>query len=192
MGLGEQFGAVLRAAQTGADWALSALYRDLHPSLLRYLRSQEPKEADDLASEVWVDVAANLTRFEGDESSFRKWIFTIARRRLIDFRRRAVRRKTDVVAIEDLPEAAAPIDVEAEAVGTVSAQDAIARIVDVLSPDQAEVVLLRLLGGLSSEEIGAVVRKRPGTVRVLQHRALERLAHELSAESVTGSSQGAM
>jgi RNA polymerase sigma-70 factor (ECF subfamily) len=49
-----------------------------------------------------------------------------------------------------------------------------------LSPDQAEVVLLRVLGGLPVAEVAKIVEKKPGTVRVLQHRALRRLASETS------------
>ena len=49
---------------------------------------------------------------------------------------------------------------------------------EALPADQAEVVLLRVVGELSAEETGHVMGKRPGTVRVLQHRALERLSRE--------------
>jgi RNA polymerase sigma-70 factor (ECF subfamily) len=51
-----------------------------------------------------------------------------------------------------------------------------------LPADQAEVVLLRVVAGLSAEEVGAIVRKSPGAVRVIQHRALKRLAGLLGQE----------
>jgi RNA polymerase sigma-70 factor (ECF subfamily) len=191
MGRKDRFEAVLPAARAGAEWALSALYRDLHPSLLRYLRAQEPREAEDLASEVWVDVARNLGRFEGGEQDLRRWLFTIARRRLIDFRRRQARHPMILLPAEELPEEASASDVALEAIETLTARVAIERIVSVLSPDQAEVVLLRLVGGLSTGEIGSIMGKRAGTVRVLQHRALERLAREF-APAVTGRSGGAI
>ena len=54
-----------------------------------------------------------------------------------------------------------------------------------LPPEQADVVLLRVLGGFDAEEVGAIMGKRPGTVRVLQHRALAHLAKVLSREVVT-------
>jgi len=54
-----------------------------------------------------------------------------------------------------------------------------------LSADQAEVVLLRVLGGLGVEQVAELVGKRPGTVRVLQHRALRRLHAELAKGHVT-------
>ena len=52
MSLGVQFGAVLAAARTGAEWALAALYREYHPGLLRYLRALEPNDGEDLVSEM--------------------------------------------------------------------------------------------------------------------------------------------
>jgi RNA polymerase sigma-70 factor (ECF subfamily) len=190
--LEESFGATLAAAQTGADWALTSLYQDLHPTVLRYLRAQEPSEADDLASDTWIDAAGALNRFVGDERDFRKWMFTIARRRLVDLRRRRARRRTQLVPVDDLIELPDARDVEAQAVDTVTAQAAIQRIVELLPADQAEVVLLRVVAGLSADETGEVMGKRPGTVRVLQHRALERLARDFAETAVTGSSPGAM
>jgi hypothetical protein len=52
MALGDRFESALQAARAGADWALGALYRDLHPRVLRYLRAQDPAEAEDLACSV--------------------------------------------------------------------------------------------------------------------------------------------
>ena len=59
--LEERFPNILAAAQTGAEWALAELYRDLHPPILRYLRAMDPSEAEDLASEVWLAVARRMT-----------------------------------------------------------------------------------------------------------------------------------
>jgi len=62
MALGEPFETVLAAARTGAQWAVAEMYRDLHRSVLRYLQAQEPREAEDLAAEAWIDVAEGLAR----------------------------------------------------------------------------------------------------------------------------------
>jgi len=187
MTLGDDFDATLGAARTGAEWALTSLYQDLHPILLRYLKAHEPYEGEDLASETWLQAASGLHRFEGGEREFRKWIFTIARRRLVDLRRRNARRRTQAVPIEDLVELPDAGDVEVQALDTVTAQEAIQRLVEVLPADQAEVVLLRVVGGLSAEETGEVMGKKPGTIRVLQHRALDRLARDFAEAAVTGS-----
>jgi RNA polymerase sigma-70 factor, ECF subfamily len=184
IGLGQDFPALLAAARVGSEQALSRLYRELHPKVLRYLRAQEPSEAEDLASEVWMDIAAGLGRFRGDDLDFRRWTFTIARRRLVDLRRTKARRPVESRAPQSLPTSEWVGDVEAEAMENLSTQAALSRIAT-LPPDQAEVVLLRVLAGVSVKDVAAIVGKRPGTVRVLQHRALQRLAATMDRDPVT-------
>jgi RNA polymerase sigma-70 factor, ECF subfamily len=166
-----QFESVLAAAQSGAEWALTVLYRDLQPSLVRFLLAQEPADGEDLASEVWLDAATGLARFEGDESAFRCWLFTIARRRLIDLRRNRARRRTAPVPVEQLSNRPDPREMFTQ----VEGGDALACLA-AIPPDQAEIVLLRVVAGLDSYEVAAVIGRKPGTVRVMQKRALERLA----------------
>jgi RNA polymerase sigma-70 factor (ECF subfamily) len=184
MSIEERFPTILAAAQAGAEWALAELYRELHPRVLRYVRALEPSEAEDLASEIWLDVARGLGRFEGDDRAFRAWAFTIARRRLVDLRRQRARRPAVPTPMERLVERGGIGDVEEEAMAGLTTEAAIARIAT-LPPDQTEVVLLRILGGLSVREVAATTGMRPGTVRVLQHRALKRLAREVQREAVT-------
>src|SRR6266542_768798 len=88
----EEFRALLSAAQAGGEWAVTSLFRDLNPRLVRYLRARVGQEADDVAADTWLDIARNLASFEGDEDDFRAWAFTIAHRRAIDSRRRQSRR----------------------------------------------------------------------------------------------------
>jgi RNA polymerase sigma-70 factor (ECF subfamily) len=132
--------------------------------------------AEDLASETWLAVAHRLADFEGGEAAFRGWLFSIARRRLSDHRRRAARRRT-IPAPQTVFAGIVTDEDPAELVGSrLSAQDAVERLAALLPPEQAEVVVLRVVGGLSVEEVGRILNKRPGTIRVLQHRALRRLA----------------
>jgi RNA polymerase sigma-70 factor (ECF subfamily) len=176
-----------RVAAGGAERrrpAVAVLYRDLHPRLLRYLSAREPRAADDLESEVWLAVAKGIARFAGGEESFRAWVFSIARRRLADFRRTAARRATVPVPNEELDRAGTD-DPEAVVLEDLSSSAAAAFVVATLSPDQAEIVLLRVLGGLTVEHVAELLGKRPGTVRVLQHRALRRLHAELVKGGVT-------
>lgn len=58
---------------------------------------------------------------------------------------------------------------------SLAGEEAARRIANLLSPDQADVILLRVVGGLSIEDIAAVMGKRPGNIRVLQSRGLRRL-----------------
>ena len=185
MVLGAAFDEVLAAAREGTEWAVTALYRDVQPPLLAYLRAVEPGDADDLASDVWLGVGRGLARFEGNESAFRGWVFTIARRRVIDTRRRRARRQTDPVDAEDLAAIGGLDDPEAAALDAVRADDVRRRIVELLPPAQADVVLLGIVGGLDAGQIADVLGKRPNAVRVLQHRALRRLAKAFDARGVT-------
>lgn len=181
MAVREPFASVLAGARVGAEWAITALYREFHPRLLRYLRAQAPAYGDDLASEVWLDAAAALPRFEGDETAFRRWLFTIAHRRLIDLRRADARRRAFLTRLESSDDSRGDADPEASVLAASETEVALVRI-GRLSPDQAQVVLLRVVAGLTVEDVAAIVGKNPGTVRVLQHRALKRLAEEFARE----------
>lgn len=169
--LGETFSTTLASAQSGSAEALGALYRDLQPALLRYLTAQEPRDGEDLASQVWLEAGGSLSSFDGNEQAFRCWLFTIARRRLIDLRRSRARRATQPVPLEQisgLPDPGEPYE-------RIEGGAALASLAQ-LPPEQAEILLLRVVAGLDSGEVAAVTGRRPGTVRVMQKRALERLA----------------
>jgi RNA polymerase sigma-70 factor, ECF subfamily len=174
------FGGILTAARLGEEWAVAALWRDVHPRLLRYLRVAAGAEAaEDLASEIWLDVAGGLRRFDGDRTSFLRFVFTICRRRVIDAGRRAGRRRTELMPPDALA-AAGPAAVDDVDAG-LALDAALARLA-ALPRDQAEVILLRVVVGLDADTVGDVLGKRPGTVRVLQHRGLERLAKAVGEE----------
>ena len=177
------FDGIFAAARLGEEWAVAAIWRDLHPRLLRYLRVTVPGGGvEDLASDVWLDVASGLGRFAGDRQAFLRWTFTICRRRVIDAGRREARRRTDPVAPEVL-ELHAP-KVDGELAGRLALDTALAHL-SRLPRDQAEVILLRVVVGLDADSVGEILGRRPGTVRVLQHRGLERLAAVLVDERVT-------
>ena len=178
------FADTLAAAARGDDAALAALYRASHPGLLRYLRVMEPVDADDLGSETWLDVARGLRRFEGGEPQFRAWLFTIARRRVIDLRRQRTRQRTEPVEPGLLPSVGAVADAADEAMDRMSTEEALRRVA-ALPPDQGEVVLLRVLGGFDVKDVARIVGKRPGAVRALQHRGLKNLSRAISREPVT-------
>ncbi len=170
----EHLEAVVVAATEGHGWAIGALYRELHPPLVAYLKAQEPRAGEDLASDTWLKIAAGLPSFRGGPSEFRSWAFTIARCRLVDHRRKCSRRR-DVIDLDALAARPAVDDPEAEAMSAVTAEAALG-IIAGLSADQADVVLLRVVAGLETTAVARIMGKPVGTVRVLQHRALRRLA----------------
>lgn len=163
------------------------MFRDYQPLLIRYLRSQGAA-AEDLAGEVWIAVARGLDRFVGGESAFRSWLFTIARCRVIEHHRKQTRRRTDPVDHEWLDRTTTGLgDTDPALVVSdrMAARDAVDLVVASLPPDQAEAVLLRVVAGLEVAEVGRIMGRSPGSVRVLCHRALRRLATCLSIEVLT-------
>ena len=165
----------IEAAARGDEQAFAIIWHALQPPLLRYLRVVAREAADDLASDTWLEVVRGLPAFTGDEAGFRSWVFTIARHRAIDLRRQQARRPVEPVPAELLPELGSSDDPAAAALETLSTEAALAMIAR-LPPDQAEVVMLRAVAGLDVAQVAELVGKRPGTVRVLAHRGLRRLA----------------
>ncbi len=168
------FTSLLSAASGGRRDAISDLWRAHQPGLLRWLQSMDRFAAEDLASETWVDALRSSGSFEGDESGFRAFLFTIARRRLIDYRRRMGKRPD--FSSSAVPEATDQVDTSNDAVTAITTAHAVALIKSTLPANQAEVVLMRVLGGLSVAQVAEVTEKSPEAVRVLQHRGLRKLA----------------
>ena len=181
--LGEDFTLILQAARGGAEWAWASIYRDLSPSVLGYLRGLGADDSEDLTGEVFLQVVRDLKRFEGAESEFRAWVFVVARHRLIDEARRRARRPVELRP--DLPESLHKTgEVEEEALRDVAAER-VRRIIDQLSSDQRDVLLLRVLGGLTIAEAAELLGKSTGAVKAVQRRGLEAVARLLSQEGVT-------
>ena len=166
----------LAAARSGDEAAFAVLWRRWQPPLLRYLRVLAAPVADDLASECWLQVVRRLASFTGDEAGFASWLFTIARNKVLDWRRHENRRPTVSLVDEDVdahPAAHTP-DAETAALQRLNT-DAALRLIGALPTDQAEVVLLRVVAGLDVAEVARIMRRSPGAVRVTSHRALRRL-----------------
>jgi len=182
-----QFDAVLTAARDGAPWALERMFTALAPVVTGYLRVQGSAEPEDLTSEVFVAVLRKLGDFHGDEAGFRSWVFTIAHRRLLDERRRRSRRPppehlTDT-ADAFAPELRAPADVEG-ALDRSLGVDRVRALCERLVPGQRDVLLLRLLGDLSIEQVAETLGKRTGAVKALQRRGLLAIGRLLEREGV--------
>jgi RNA polymerase sigma-70 factor (ECF subfamily) len=176
----DDFPATLHAAQAGEEWAVAALWRDLNYRVVRFLSARVGNVAEDIASETWLAVARKLPDFSGGEIEFRAWVFTIARRRVIDWQRLQLRRPAMVDAPVALDRHSAhddPADTAIEGIDSEAALALIAR----LPADQADVILLRVLAGLDVARVANIIGKRPGNVRVLQHRGLQRLRDLLAS-----------
>ncbi|HEX3459933.1 MAG TPA: RNA polymerase sigma factor [Acidimicrobiales bacterium] len=174
--------AALRNARNGDNWAIACLFRAIHPSLLHYVRRHAPDAAEELASETWLAAAKGFATFEGDIEEFRAWLFVVARRRIVDHYRYQARRPRLTAFTDQEPTTPSADDLAIEALST---DQAIAALVRDLSADQAEVVMLRVVAGLSVSQVATIMGSSPGSVRVLQHRALRHLGKTWDRGTVT-------
>jgi RNA polymerase sigma factor (sigma-70 family) len=181
-GFDGEFDAVVTAARAGAAWALECIYQGLSPAIAGLFRAQGIDDPDDLTSEVFVGVLRNLAWFDGDAKSFRSWVFTIAYRRLADERRRGVRRP-GTIPLGERSEPTAPDDVHAEVERSL-ATERVRALCDRLLPAQRDVVLLRVFGDLTVDQVAGVMGRSRGAVKALQRRGYATIAQLLEQENV--------
>ncbi|MFD5819661.1 RNA polymerase sigma factor [Streptomyces sp. NPDC127038] len=179
-----ELGAAVARAQEGDEVAFAAAYRIVQPGLLGYLRGIVGDDAEDVASDAWLEIARDLGRFRGDGAGFRGWTATIARHRALDHLRRLRVRPRGTTLEQDalnLPDRHSTQDEALESLSTEYALELVAG----LPRDQAEAVLLRVVVGLDGPAAARVLGKRPGAVRTSAHRGLKRLARQLGVAGVT-------
>ena len=181
--VGDDFARVLAEAQGGSEDQFAVLWRDANPALLRYLRVLAPENAEDIAAETWMHVIRSLPRFVGDEAAWRAWLFTTARRRLIDQAR--VRKRHPAEPLDEISAADVPRSPDAEqlALDNLATESAIALLSRLPQP-QAEVIMLRVVAGLDTEAVATLLGKSPGNVRVMAHRGLKKLESLLGPAGV--------
>lgn len=177
------FDGVLAAAREGAEWAWELLVRDLSPPLIAFFRARGADDPENLAGEVYLDIARSLDRFQGSESGFRSWVFVIAHRRLVDELRRKGRRPEETNLHDPLPAAHRMPSAEDEALSRLSGE--LQDLLGALTPEQRDVIVLRVVAGLSLRETAQVVGRRIGATKALQRRALAALRREIHAKGVS-------
>lgn len=166
--------AALRAAQLGDEDGFRVLYRTVQPGLLRFLRVTASHDAEDLASETWLQVSRDLGTFSGGVDDFRRWVLTIARHRSTDLVRRQQRRPAAAETLDAVRERPGADDTEAIVVSSISTEYAFA-LIGRLPREQAQAVLLRIVLGFDANTAAQVLGKRAGAVRTAAYRGLNRL-----------------
>ena len=169
----------LARAKSGDESGFFMLWTDLQPRLLRYLRVLGCKDADDVAAEAWLQAIRELERSRGNAADFRARLFTIGRHRVLDAARSRTRSRDKIpgpasAAAEPHPQ---PSPVEDEVRDGLSTSQAVA-IVRGLSKEQAEVVALRVIAGLDTDAVAALLGKSPGSVRGALQRGLRALSKD--------------
>ncbi len=174
--MAQEFEALIVGARDGDERAWLVLVSELAPQITGYARSKGVADAEDLMQDVMVAVASGLGRFEGGWSDFRSWVFSIAYRRIADAHRAAYRRPAE-----------APLDARLSSTApgpeslviTRTMADATLSALEVLNDTERDVIVLRVIAELDTDEVAAVIGKKPGTVRVIQSRAMKKLRKEL-------------
>jgi RNA polymerase sigma-70 factor (ECF subfamily) len=160
---------VVRARHGDAD-AFGRLYQLHLDRIYRYVyyRVGSSNEAEDLTEHVFLKAWEAIGRYESRGLPFAAWLYRMAHNAVIDHYR-ARRPTTSIDETFDLEDARQHPVASAEALfDRAELQVAIKR----LNPDQQTVILLRFNEGLSHAEVGKILGKSEGAVRVIQHRAL--------------------
>lgn len=160
------------------------LYRWLAPQILGFFRAGRVREPEDVLGDVFLEVARRIDGFNGDHRGFRAWVFTIARARRVDEIRRSSRRREQFFDTGEQAAIPAQIDVEGQALGSIELDEMLA-LLDMLTDDQAEVLVLRALGGWTSREVAEITGRTVGSVEQLQHRATKSLRAILTTRKET-------
>ena len=164
-------------ARAGDERGFGVLFRATGASVVGYLRSRNVSDPDGVANEVFLRVFRSIHTFTGDGERFRSWLFTIAHNAAIDDARRR-RRRISETPLDNLVERGGG-DVEDD-VDASLANDRVEALLDRLSPDQRDVIALRIVADLSVDQTAAVLDKSYEAVKALQRRGLASLRRALS------------
>ncbi|MCV7359213.1 sigma-70 family RNA polymerase sigma factor [Mycolicibacterium fluoranthenivorans] len=181
---GERLDDVVAHAVAGDRDALRVVLETIRPIIVRYCRARigsaerSGLSADDIAQEVCLAAITALPRYQDQGRPFLAFVYGIAAHKIADAHRASARNRsepTDVVP-ERLSGEAGPeqraLDSEASA--------RMDRLLATLPDKQREIIILRVVVGMSAEEVAEAVGSTPGAVRVAQHRALAKLKSEIS------------
>jgi RNA polymerase sigma-70 factor, ECF subfamily len=178
--------ADLEAARRREPAAVTRIYTLYAPALFRFFMGEvgDRHQAEDLTGTAFVSAIEDLPRFRGPVEALGGWLFQIARHDLYDFRKKQTRSRTEPLDdnLNEAATAAGAEDPEDLAIDRLESGRVVAAMRE-LSPDQRQVLLLRMAGGLTAPEVAQVLGKTTGAVKSLQFRGLTSLARVLGLRS---------
>jgi RNA polymerase sigma-70 factor (ECF subfamily) len=188
--------AWLEAARQGDGDALEALLKDVQPQVYRFSLKMcgRPEDAQDVLQETLLSAARTVRGFRG-ASSVSTWLYTIARSFCIKRRRRRVY-APEVVSLDAEPAAAraaaAPTRDPERSLADREVSSALQSAIAALEPGPREVLVLRDVEGLPTEEVATITGLSVAAVKSRLHRARvavrERLAPLLAPSSAPAAS----
>lgn len=182
---GDGLDVVVADAVAGNRDALRRVLEIIRPIIVRYCRARfgvgerQGVSSDDVAQEVCLAVITALPRYKDQGRPFLAFVYGIAAHKVADAHRAAGRNRSE--ATDELPDRASSelgpeqLALDADAAARMN------RLLAVLPDKQREILILRVVVGMSAEETAEAVGSTAGAVRVAQHRALARLKTEISA-----------
>jgi RNA polymerase sigma-70 factor (ECF subfamily) len=184
--------ADLAGARRREPAAVTRVYTAYAPALFRFFLAAvgDRPTAEDLTGDVFESAIEGLPRFRGPVEALGGWLFRIAHHDLSDHRRRQARHPVQPLdgVLEEAAWAAGADDAEELAIERIEGNRVLAALRQ-LSPDQREVLLLRMAAGLTAPEVAAIVGKTTGAVKALQHRGVASLARVLGVSSDRSASE---
>ena len=174
---------LVAAAVAGEPGALRSVYDALAPRVAGYLRAHGSADPEALTQEVFLTVYHRMPELTGGAAGLRTFTFSLAHARVVDELRARQRQPVNVPYLPEDDHRASE-SAEAVAVRTLAAEQALA-LVGALNDGQREVVLLRVVAGLSLEETATATGRSVGAVKQLQRRGLLALRTTARAQGVT-------
>ncbi len=174
--------ALLERAKAYDSAALGLLYDRYSGRIYNYIyhRIGEPGLAEDLTGQVFLRMLEAIQNERAWQSSFSGWLYRIAHNLIIDHYRR--RGRSQQMSLEDVPTLPALEGDPLEAVEERLSQERLRAAIRRLTPEQAQVIVLRFLEGLNIAEVAKVMRKSEGAIKALQYRAVMALREILEEE----------
>lgn len=178
----EAFAATLHGAQIGEGWAFTGLFEMFEPAVSGFVRSRGVADGDDVVNDVFLAVFNGIRSFSGGEPEFRAWLFRITRNKVADWFRGVERRHRQLDASgAELMTRTAGVDQQ----DYVADSLAVDGLLSALTDEQREVLLLRVMAGLTGPQTAELLGKPLSAVKALQRRALLSLRREIGAQAVS-------
>lgn len=183
MTLGHSFESVLEAAKLGADWAWAVIYGEIAGPVTGFFRSRGVADPEEAAGDVFFELARGLINFEGSEEAFHTFVFVIAYDRLLVENRYSHGKLRTGLADQVLDH----LHDKAEVMGVIAALDVpekVRRAFEMLTAEQRDVLSLRIVAGLSVDQVAEVLNRGVKTVKTLQRRGMARVRSQLPNEAL--------
>jgi len=179
---------LVKDAISGKCSAADTLLRRINPLVVSYCRARLGRQertfvsADDVAQEVLIAVMTALPRYRDQGRPFLAFVYGIAAHKVADAHRSAARNTSG--AAEEIPKAVGHVSGSGQRALQTEFAGRLDQLLGMLPDKQREILVLRIVVGLTAEETADAVGSTPGAVRVAQHRAMHRLHKVLASEEV--------